>query len=171
MKYKYFLISIAIIILIVLMLFLFNSQYSLEQNILKSKVNFDDILHIEKIDNNIIVFHKHLIKDDYGLGMFILEKQNRKWYTKLDSASSINTNISLDFINLSNENKLLYGYMNDLTIKSIKIAYKDHSQEVNLIQTEWKPIWYTIVEDKEFNIQLYDSSKNLIQTIPVGVNK
>lgn len=156
----------AVLILIIIICFLSYYTRTLDYNLAESKIDFNNILDIEKIDNQIIVFYKYPFpNDEYGLGISVFQKNNWGWSTKKDTAGKMDSNITFDFLHIKDEKYVVYGYINDISIDKIKIVYDNSSEFAKIIDTDWKSIWIQELKEKNFHIELYDTNNNLIGSI------
>lgn len=161
----------AILLLIIIICFLGYYTRTLDYNLAKSKIDFNNILDIEKIENQIIVFHKYPFpNNEYGLGISVFQKNNWGWSAKKDTAGKMDSIITFDFLRINDENYAVYGYINDILVDKIKIVYDNSSEFVEIIDTNWKSIWIQELKKKDFHIELYDINNNLIESIPSKVD-
>lgn len=159
----------AIVLLLLLNIFFLGyNTTTLDYNLSKSKISFDNILDIKKEDNHqIIIFFKYLFSnDEYGLGISIFQKNNWGWSTKLDTVQKMDSAITINFLNMSDKENIVYGYINDTLIDKIKIIYSSTSEFAEIIHTDWKKIWIQKLKNKDFKIELYDKNNNLLYSIP-----
>ena len=167
-------INIILLFLLIILCFSFLFYYTntLDYNLSKSKISMNNILDIRKEnENQIIIFHKYLFpKDEYGLGISIFQKNNGVWSTKHDSAEKMNSEITINFAQLDNNETIIYGYINNISINKIKIIYNDTDELAEVIDTEWKKIWIHKLMKEDFKIEIFDKNNNYLFDIPLSQN-
>jgi hypothetical protein len=162
---------LVILLLIIIICFLGFYSRSLDYNLARSKIDLNNTLDVEKMDNQIIVFHKYpFSNDEYGLGISVFKKDNWGWSTKKDTAGKMDSAITMDFLHINDEKYVVYGYINDIQIDKIKIEYDNLSEFAKIIDTDWKNIWMQKLKNKDFHIELYDINNDLIESIPSKVD-
>lgn len=167
-------INIILLFLLIILCFSFLFYYTntLDYNLSKSNISMNNILDIRKEnENQIIIFHKYLFpEDEYGLGISIFQKNNGVWSTKLDSAEKMNSEITINFAHLDNNETIIYGYINNISINKIKIIYDDTDELAEVIDTEWKKIWMHKLMKEDFKIEIFDENNNYLFDIPLSQN-
>lgn len=62
---------------------------------------------------------------------------------------------------------LIYGFINDPEINKIEIVDKNNQViEANIIQTNWKRVYYGLVEMNELRINAYDKNNKILFEVP-----
>lgn len=160
-------LNFVIIVLFLILIVCFLTYYtnSLDYNLNKSKINFDNILLIAKEEDKIIVFHKFLFEDDYGLGVSMFQKNQYGWSTKIDTAEKMDSEVTFNYLYINDKQTSIYGYINDTSIDKIRIQYNNASEFVEIIDTDWKKIWIHELKNDNFKIEFYDKNDKLLYTI------
>jgi hypothetical protein len=107
-----------------------------------------------------------------GIGLAVFEGDGAKgWKLSSSNAMYNDTKLLIDQTGINFKDKvrrhLIYGFINDSDINKIEIIDKKNQViEANIIQTNWKTVYYGLVEMNHLRINAYDKNNKIIIEMP-----
>jgi hypothetical protein len=162
------------IMLISIVLILVSCSKETLDEAFKSKHSKNKILyiHYDKDKKGAVVFYQNQFPNGTGIGTAIFEGNAQKGWQYLSATAQYNEGFILSSVRISyledSSMRLFFGVVDDLEIEKIVIEDKNGEQiSANLIQTEWKRIWFAFVAvNGELILHAYDKEGKVLYKVP-----
>ncbi|MDQ0899370.1 hypothetical protein [Paenibacillus sp. V4I7] len=119
-----------------------------------------------------ILFRAPFDNGNIGIGLAVFEGDEVKgWKLSSSNAMYNETKLLIDQSGINFKDNvrryLIYGFINDPEINKIEIIDKYNQViEANIIQTNWKRVYYGLVEMNELRINAYDKNNKILFEVP-----
>lgn len=132
------------LLFIVIMIFLVYYVSSIDYYFKKADINYEDVIHIEKINNNTIFFYKPHSKYNNKLGLLKLEKKKIGWSFRGDITTRDYQYFSIeDEEEYNRDTFLLYGVIYNTDVNDIKIIKNGQEQGyADITEKEGYKLWF-----------------------------
>jgi hypothetical protein len=124
------------------------------------------------LERPFIIYKTPFNSGNTGIGLAVFEGDNNKGW-KLSSSNSMyyETELLVDQIGINFDDNVrryfIYGYIDDPKINKIELTDKyNRIVKANIIETNWKRIFYGLVEINELKIQAFDKNNNIQFEVP-----
>jgi hypothetical protein len=124
-----------------------------------------------------ILFEAPFDNGNIGIGLAVFDGDDDKgWKLTSSNAMYYETKLLIDQTGINFKDNvrryLIYGFINDPEINKIDIIDKNNQIVVaNIIQTNWKRIYYGLVEMNELKINAYDKNNKILIEVPYILGK
>ncbi|AIQ14296.1 hypothetical protein [Paenibacillus durus] len=132
-----------------------------------------ELLYTKQVEEKVIGFYKAPFdSNNTGIGVAIFQGNEQKGWKVIDSYSYYSPSkviIEAGRIHLDQKEsyRILYGLIDTPDITKIEVTDK-HGQiiEGNIINTNWKRIWYAIAEINEMKVKAYTKDGKVAVEVP-----
>lgn len=163
LKNKLIVIIVVLVVALLFTIMIARVEYkkTIEYQLSKYNIKYDDIFYVKKVGNDILFFHK--LKQNFypgQLGLLKFEKnaQRRLWSEDVFATNDTDFSVDTSFCN-SKRGKivLLYGIINNPNINKIEVIENNLDQKyAEIVHIEGYRIWFYEGEGGTFNFKVYD---------------
>lgn len=139
-----------------------------------SKHEGNEILHIHRDHGGAVVFYQAPFDNGTGIGAAIIEGDDNSGWEYLTSSAIYMAGFmfNIDRVNFIEDRdvRLFYGVLDDPSAERIIFENKHgKQQEAQIIDTNWKRIWFAFVAvPDELKFQILDKERNILYKVPAA---